>query len=274
MATEVKYYAIVHLDKTNNKTGDAKWRAGRIMRATDFNDGAHGINGGGIAIIKRFKGLEIHQQRPSIYCEVEPRGRLAAEDWSPKSGYCRCEAVKCVRWLTPEETNELAGFPLWDLNHFPNPLERVADPEVDYKKLAKKAAKYWHNSWSDHGTSLPTWFALSYRGKKLSVYHNHSFGYDWHDAKKEIWESLRGGVFKDLPGPNMSIVVESLYNFTAAHLFSYLPDFRKAKEYKPYTKVAKVFNQLWEAGYLLSYDGAIYRVHVGKDAESVYEFSL
>ena len=96
----------------------------------------------------------------------------------------------------------------------------------------------------------------------------------WNSVGNSVWNSVRNSVRNSV---NYSVgysVRNSVWNSVYAYISSFFQlDQWKGIEHEKGVNPFQSGIDLWEAGFVPSFDGELYRLHSGKDAKVVYEIS-
>jgi len=140
------YYKAVTLNRTSHLDRTVKWRKGFIVKVDNPDPPNKSICGRGIHISRKLLDAVAYQATSSIYAEVSPLQIICEGD-----DKLRCDGVKVLKWLLPEETDKLAGFKLWEANHPVNPFKIHKNNNLDVVKLvndwASVRASVWASVW-------------------------------------------------------------------------------------------------------------------------------
>ena len=159
------FYKAIRLDGTSHYDQATKWEIGKILRHPNPDPAETGDCGKGLHCSRNLLDAVGYQQGPSIYLLVQPIDII--KEGKDK---VRSASVKPLRYLTPQEVDELAGFKLWEANHPVNPFLLEAKPMDDLEVKVRK--------WDSVRTSVGTSVRGSVRG---SVWNS-------------VWDSVRTSV--------------------------------------------------------------------------------
>jgi len=231
----MEYYKAVTFDKKSWYDKKTIWRAGRIIRP-DMIDELDAPCGHGIHCSPSILGAIKYQSGSSIYCLVEPRGRILGQD----NDKIRCESVKCLHFLTPAETDKAAGFKLWEAMHPVNPL-LLNLPQKQDKWLMDQLIN-WDSVWASVRDSVRESVGASV----------------WASVGASVGDSVRASV-RDSVWASVGAYV--------CGLFPNIKNWKYAEKLGP--NPWRPLLNLWYAGYFPSFDGNTWRLHHGKEAEIV-----
>ena len=247
----MNYYKSVRLDHTSHWDKKTKWKEGEIITPDSFDPNPKLDCGHGIHICDTLLGTLSYQEDSSEYCLVEPIGQQVI--FKDK---IRCESVRCIRFLEPEELDEFAGFKLWETNHPVNPFLLGRDENLALEKLLKEWVAVQDSVWYSVRDSVrdSVWDRVqgSVRG---------SIGYSvWYS----VWDSVRNSV--------VNSVRASVWNSIYAYMGGLFPSIKK---WKGIEKLGldpwRPLLTLWYGGYVPSFDGTTWKLHAGEKAEIVFE---
>ena len=222
----------------------------------DCSNGFYAVDWDGLSYAYR-KGLSVY--------EVEVSGREVEYNKFKR----RYEKQKIIRKLTIGEikdgllsASKEAGYNLL-LTSFPkNPL--YGKPKKVTKKhieLLKKVASVWDSV----GDSI---WASVWDSVRASVGDSV-----WASVRASVGDSVLDSVLDSVGDSIWDSVGDSIWDSVLAYTSSFFPNVKKwnyidheegANPFQPYI-------DLWNSGFVPSFDGEVWRLHSGKDAEIVYE---
>jgi len=241
------YYKAVRPDKTSHFDHTTEWRSGRIVRPDKVDPGG-GVCGHGIHCSPTLRCAVLWQDGPSIYCEVEPVNIVAKS-----ATKARCEAVRVLRWLSPDEQDEMAGFALWEVNHPVNPFAIKPKPIDLEPLLIDWAGVVGSMRWS------PT---LSVRTTLGGIYTSRL----WSSVSSTVLSSVQHCVLSNMGDAVRLSLIDALYAYIGS-LFYNIRHWYYTDIYDPWCSL----RELWVSGYVPSFDGKTWRLRCGPDADVVLE---
>ena len=268
-------YKAVRLNRTSHYDRATHWpeHEGAIVSAGD-GDFTLTENGCGPGIHSSPALLQAvsFQDGPSIYLAVEPIDIIQT-----RRDKTRSKAVRIDHWLTPKETDELAGFKLWEANHPVNPLELQPKPFSDdeltelVRQWASAGANVWAAVQNSVGTSVRDSFGAAVQnsvriavrasfgaaaGASVRAAAGASFGASaWASAWTSVWDSAGAAIWAYTGG-----------------LFPGITSWKGVERLGP--DPWRPLLTLWYGGYLPTFDSKIWRLHTGPAATVVWEGKL
>lgn len=229
-------YKAVRLDRTSHHDRKTKWRKGAVVRVSNPDPASVGPCGRGIHSSPDILGALLYQPGPSLFCVVEPLDEIASDNTKIRSS-----AVRVIRWLGREEQDGLAGFKLWEANHPVHPFKlrpRKLDNRLDLLR-----------DWASVRGSV---------GKSVRA-----------EVRDSVGVSVVGPVWNSVGNSMGASVWDSLWDAMEASVWAYIgglfPNVHKW-EYAEGPDPWRPLLTLWYAGYVPSFDGQTWRLHVGPDA--------
>jgi len=244
------FYKAIRLDGTSHYDQTTKWEIGKILSHPDPDPASTGDCGKGFHCSRNLLDAVGYQRGPSIYLLVDPIGII--KEGKDK---VRSASVKPLRYLTPQDVDELAGFKLWEANHPVNPLLLEAKP-MDDDDLETKV-RQWDSVRNSVGASVrdavghAVWDAV---GHAVWDSAGASVGHAvWACVRASVQVSVRVSVWAYIEG-----------------LFSQIKSWKYAESLGecPWQPLL----DLWYAGYVPSTDGKYWYVHAGKSAKIVAKY--
>ena len=159
-----------------------------------------------------------------------------------------------TRALTAEEQDALAGFRLWEANHPVHPfrVEGEGLPEPELRRLLADWGAVWDAVWGSVWDSV--WASVG--------------GAVWDSVgdsvRGAVWDAV-GDSVRDAVGDSVGDSVwDSVWAYTGS-LFPGITTWRGTDLEHPWDSL----RALWLAGYVPSFDGKVWRLHRGPNAEVV-----
>ena len=253
-------YKAVRLDRTSHFDRKTYWPDGKgaVVRAGDgdFTRTADGC-GPGIHSSPTLLHAVGWQVGPSIYLAVEPIDVIQETEAKTRS-----KAVKIDHWLTPEETDELAGFKLWEANHPVNPLALKPKPfsEDELAELVRQWAALRASAVNSVLASVGASVGASLRA------------YVWPSFVDSVGASIRESVWASAGASFVDSVWASFGDSVWAYIGGLFPSVTSWKGAEHLgSDPWRPLLTLWYGGYLPSFDGETWRLHAGPDAAIVWE---
>jgi len=264
------YYKAVRLDHTSHWDGKTFWKEGEITTPDLFDPDPNIACGHGLHICKSLMGAVRSQEGSSEYCLVEPLGTQVIG-----GDKIRCEKVKCIRFLEQEETDDIAGFKLWEASHPVNPLLLERDETLDLEKLLREwiavpsSGSVIHRTWGTVRDTIPA--------SILDTVRSTTWATIWPRIRSSVWGSFWGtvpasvlnAVQSEVRATSGDLIVDTLYVYIGG-LFSGIKKWKYVKGPDPWRPMLT----LWYGGYLPSFDGKTWRLHVGPKAEIILELEI
>jgi len=258
------FYKAIRLDGTSHYDQATKWRIGKILRHPSPDPVSVGDCGEGFHCSRNLLDAVGYQRGPSLYLLVDPIDII--KEGKDK---VRSASVKPLRYLTPQEVDELAGFKLWEANHPVNPFLLEAKPMDDLEVKVRK----WDSVKDSVGTSV--------RGSVWGSVRDSVWGSVWNSVWNSVWDSVWGSVW-DSVGDS---VRDSVWNSVRGSVRDSVRDsvwayigglFPQIKSWKYAQSLGECPWQslldLWYAGYIPSTDGKYWYVLAGPKAKIVAKY--
>jgi hypothetical protein len=240
------FFKAVRMDRTSHRDKKTTWQKGNPIFVDNAVQG--GSCGVGLHASPRLLDTLQYQGSDSVYCEVELVEILGSD--GTKS---RAKGARVLKWLGRADTNRIAGFDLWAINHPFHPWS------IKAKKRQTKTLERLGRAWLEVRKSS-YWSALQTYGnnKKLNV------------------GTLSGIAMKRLAG----IENQEVTGFVASAFAGCDIDFKDAPEgFRNAPWQPLMF--LWNAGYVPTYQGGGYGctptkcvIKSGKDGKDHYSFNI
>jgi len=254
------FYKAIRLDGTSHYDQATKWRIGKILRHPSPDPVSVGDCGEGFHCSRNLLDAVGYQRGPSLYLLVDPIDII--KEGKDK---VRSASVKPLRYLTPQEVDELAGFKLWEANHPVNPFLLEAKPMDDYDLETK--VRQWDSVWASVWASVRASVGDSVRNA----------------VGDSVWDSVRTSVRTSVG----TSVWDSVRTSVGGSVWAYIGDsagayigglFPQIKSWKYAESLGECPWQplldLWYAGYFPSTDGKYWYVHAGKSAKIVAKYLM
>jgi hypothetical protein len=91
----------------------------------------------------------------------------------------------------------------------------------------------------------------------------------WDSVRNSVWDSVRNSVWDSVGDSVRNSVWESVWDSVLDSVYCYIGSFINTK----YNIDITPSNKLWEAGLVPSFDGTLWRLHSGKNANIVYTWN-
>jgi len=250
------YYKEVSLGKI------PKWKEGEVITSLSFDPNHEISHKHGILTYPSLFDVVRHQKTPSEYCLVEP---LDPQIKNNKKSLCG--KVKCLRFINQEELDEIAGFKLWEANHPVDPLFLERDETLDLEKLLREWIPIHRAAMDSVLISVDE--IVGYR----------ILGATWDSIRDSVWKPIMDSIWISVT----DFIEKPAWNFLWASIrssaYAYMGGlFPNIKEWEHVEKLGpdpwRPLLTLWYGGYLPSFDGNTWSLHVGEKAEVVFELKI
>ena len=294
MPDPLTLYKAVRLDGTSHYDKATRWEVGVPVRVTDCDPPTSDGCGRGIHASRTLLGAVGFQDGPSEYLAVQ----VQPEHIIQETEKLRVSECLPTRALTAEEQDALAGFRLWEANHAINPLLVTGDglPEPELRRLLADwgavedsvRGAVWNSVggavrdavWASVGDAV--WDSVGdsvWKSVWKSVGHavedsvgdavEDSVGGAVRDSVgSAVWASVRGAVWNSVGDSVEDAVEDAVWDAVWAYIGSLFPNittWRGTDLEHPWDSL----RALWLAGYVPSFDGEVWRLHRGPNAEVV-----
>ena len=238
-------YKLTHPDGFDFYSSTINYREaiGTTIRIKDYEPKDFGVCGRGLHASKNPNDCFVGAKIPCAAFHVEGVNKIAGD--KVKTRY---QGLKIIEEIT--DLDELFGWNYSEAINLINPF-KIKAPEVDENVL--QLLKEWNSVYNSIKSSICSSVCIS-------AYHS-VYRYGWSSIRTSVWDSVRNLIWHSAEEP------------VYAYIGSLFPNIKKWESFK-HKKGVYPFQSgadLWKMGFVPSFNGKVWRLHIGRNAKVVWE---